>query len=113
MSYVVEGLKRKKEGNEGRGIVREGVLYLIWSVLAIDSWEGFMEYVGDMNSGAMIYIPSFIEIDSDIQKLTEGFTDIQRTWKYHKPTFIFKSKRSRLKKDSSVVSWPLSMHCGR
>jgi hypothetical protein len=31
-----------------------------------------MSYVVEMDSGAMIYIPSFIKIDSSIQKLTRG-----------------------------------------
>jgi hypothetical protein len=32
-------------------------------------WDGFMKYAVEMGSGAMIYIPSFIKIGSDIQKL--------------------------------------------
>jgi hypothetical protein len=31
-----------------------------------------MKYAVEMGSGAMIYIPSFIKIGSNIQKLTEG-----------------------------------------
>jgi hypothetical protein len=31
-----------------------------------------MEYDVEMGSGAMTYIPSFIEIGSDIQKLIKG-----------------------------------------
>jgi hypothetical protein len=31
-----------------------------------------MKYAIEMGSNAMIYTPSFIEIGSDIQKLTEG-----------------------------------------
>jgi hypothetical protein len=41
---------------------------------------------------AMIYIPSFIRIGSDIQKLAGGIqrdTDAQTAWKSHKPAFIF------------------------
>jgi hypothetical protein len=36
-----------------------------------------MEYAVEMGSGAMIYIPSFIKIDSAIQKLMGGggYTD--------------------------------------
>jgi hypothetical protein len=34
-----------------------------------------MKYAVEMDSGAMIYIPSFIRIDSDIQKLTGGYRD--------------------------------------
>jgi hypothetical protein len=33
-----------------------------------------MKYDVEMGSGAMIYIPSFIKIDSGIQKLTVGNT---------------------------------------
>jgi hypothetical protein len=31
-----------------------------------------MKYAAEMGSGAMIYVPSFIKIGSDIQKLIEG-----------------------------------------
>jgi hypothetical protein len=34
--------------------------------------EGFMKYIIEMGSGAMIYIPSFIKIGSGIQKLIGG-----------------------------------------
>jgi uncharacterized RmlC-like cupin family protein len=34
-----------------------------------DWWEEFMKYTVEMGSGAMIYIPNFINIGSDIQKL--------------------------------------------
>jgi hypothetical protein len=37
-----------------------------------DSWEGFMKYVVEMDSGAMIYLPSFIKTGSGIQKLIGG-----------------------------------------
>jgi hypothetical protein len=38
-----------------------------------------MKYAVEMGSGAMIYIPNFIKIDSVIQKLMEGgrLTDTQ------------------------------------
>jgi hypothetical protein len=36
-----------------------------------------MKYAGEIGSDAMIYIPSFIKIGSDIQKLIEGHTDTQ------------------------------------
>jgi hypothetical protein len=50
-----------------------------------------MKYAAEMGSGAMIYIPSFIQIGSDNQKLIRGggggrFTDIQTAWRSHKPT---------------------------
>jgi hypothetical protein len=37
-----------------------------------DLWEGFMKYAVEMDSGAMIYIPSFVKIGSAIQKLIGG-----------------------------------------
>jgi hypothetical protein len=36
-----------------------------------------MKYAVEMNSGIMIYIPSFIKAGSGIQKLIEGHTDTQ------------------------------------
>jgi hypothetical protein len=49
-----------------------------------------MEYIVEMGSGAIIYIPSFIKIGSAIKKLMgEGYTDTQAAWRSHKPTFIF------------------------
>jgi hypothetical protein len=42
-----------------------------------------MEYAVEMNSVAMIYIPSFIMIGSGIQKLMGGgggYTDTQAAW---------------------------------
>jgi hypothetical protein len=41
-------------------------------VLAIDWRERFMENAVEIDSGAMIYIPSFIKIGSGIQKLIRG-----------------------------------------
>jgi hypothetical protein len=38
----------------------------------------------EIDSGAMIYIPSFIKIGSDIQKLIRG--DSQTAWGSHEPT---------------------------
>jgi hypothetical protein len=43
-----------------------------------------MNYVIEMGSGAMIYIPSLITIDSGIQKLIWG--DAQTGKRSHKPT---------------------------
>jgi hypothetical protein len=34
-----------------------------------DGWEGFMKYAVEMDSGAMIYIPTFIKFGSCTQKL--------------------------------------------
>jgi hypothetical protein len=40
-----------------------------------DGWEGFMKYTVQKGSGAMINVPSFIKIDSAIQKLIERDPD--------------------------------------
>jgi hypothetical protein len=48
-----------------------------------------MKYAVEMGSGAMIYIPSFINISSGIKELIGvgvGFTDTQAAWRSHKPT---------------------------
>jgi hypothetical protein len=37
-----------------------------------DKWKGFMKYAVEKGSGAIIYIRSFIEIGSGIQKLIGG-----------------------------------------
>jgi hypothetical protein len=40
-----------------------------------------MKNTPEMGSGAMIYIPSFMKIGSDIQKLIgRGYTDTQTAW---------------------------------
>jgi hypothetical protein len=54
-----------------------------------DWWEGFMKYTVEMGLYAMIYIPTFIEIGSGIQKLMGGYTYTQTAWRSHKSTFIF------------------------
>jgi hypothetical protein len=49
-----------------------------------------MEYAVDMGSRAMIYVPSFIQIGSGIQKLMGrcgSQTDTQITRRLHKRTF--------------------------
>jgi hypothetical protein len=43
----------------------------------------------EMGSCAMIYIPSFINTDSGIQKLIRGYSQTQTARRSHKPTFIF------------------------
>jgi hypothetical protein len=48
-----------------------------------------VKYAAEMGSGAMIYIPSFVKIDSGIQKLMWGGGDTQ--------THTQKNKKSRLK----------------
>jgi hypothetical protein len=46
-----------------------------------------MKYTLEVSSCAMIYIPSFIEIGSGIQKFGGGgYTDTQIAWRSHKPT---------------------------
>jgi hypothetical protein len=47
-----------------------------------------MKYAAEMGSGAMIYIPSFINTGSGIQKVNWG--DIQTAWWCHKPTYLWK-----------------------
>jgi hypothetical protein len=44
-----------------------------------------MKYAAEMGSGAMIYIPSLIQIGSGIKKLM-GYTDTQTGRRSHKPT---------------------------
>jgi hypothetical protein len=61
-----------------------------------------------MGSGAVIYVPSFIQIGSGIQKLIGGGVQSEgeretHTWegggakRSHKPTLFFQNKESRLK----------------
>jgi hypothetical protein len=47
-----------------------------------------MKYAVEMDSDAMIHIPSFIKIGSTIQKSTGGYTDSQTAWRSLKPRFI-------------------------
>jgi hypothetical protein len=63
-----------------------------------DSWEGFKKYAVEMDSGAVLYIPSFIKIGSGIKKLS-GDTE---THKCHGDLisllyFFFQNKESTLK----------------
>jgi hypothetical protein len=50
-----------------------------------------MSYAVEMDTGAMIYIPSFINICPLIQKLVGGDTHAnkQTALLFHKPSFIF------------------------
>jgi hypothetical protein len=48
-----------------------------------------MNHAVEMGSGVMIYIPSFINIGSGIQKLMGGNKDTQTAWRAHKPTLIY------------------------
>jgi hypothetical protein len=43
-------------------------------------WEGFMKYAFEMDSDAMMYIPSFIKIGSGIPKSKGGYTDTRTVW---------------------------------
>jgi hypothetical protein len=62
-----------------------------------------MKYAAEMGSVAMIYIPSFIKIDSGIQKLIGGIcrhADTQKGWSTHKPTlgkWAKSQKRNKIK----------------
>jgi hypothetical protein len=47
-----------------------------------------MKYAIDMDSGAMVYIPSFIKNGSRLQKLIGTGIQTQAAWKLHKPTFF-------------------------
>jgi hypothetical protein len=48
-----------------------------------------MKYAIETDSGAKIYIRSFMKIGSGIQKLMGGYTEAHSAWSSHKPTFIF------------------------
>jgi hypothetical protein len=48
-----------------------------------------MKYAAKLGSDAMIYMPSFINIGSGIQKLFAGHSGTQTAWRSHKPTLIF------------------------
>jgi hypothetical protein len=54
-----------------------------------------MYYAVEMETDAMIYIPSFIKTGSGIQKLIVG-KHTQTAWLSHKPTLFFRTKESRL-----------------
>jgi hypothetical protein len=62
-------------------------------------WEGFMKSAAEMGSGAMIYIPTFINIDSPIQKLitVNTRTGQHADGRYPLLLFFFQNKESRLK----------------
>jgi hypothetical protein len=46
-----------------------------------------VRYAFEMDTGAIIYVPSFIKINSGIQKLIGVFTDTQTAWLSHKLFF--------------------------
>jgi hypothetical protein len=49
-----------------------------------------MKYVVEIDSGAMLYIPSFIKTVSGIQKLIRGDSQTYIQHGSHKPTFTSK-----------------------
>jgi hypothetical protein len=49
-----------------------------------------MTYAVEMGSGAIMYIPIFMKTGSCIQKLIEGHTDRQISWRPHKATFVLR-----------------------
>jgi hypothetical protein len=68
-----------------------------------------------MDSGAMIYIPSFIKIDSGIQKLRVGFMDTDSMRLYLAYFYFFKiwkvcqqtpaEKKNHVKWELNVAEW--------
>jgi hypothetical protein len=61
-----------------------------------------MKYAVEMGSGAMIYVPSFIKIDSGIQKLLGGDTHTEtQTRRQHRDPIslllFFQNNKNRLK----------------
>jgi hypothetical protein len=61
-------------------------------------WEGFIKYVVEMGSDAIIHILSFIKIDSAIQKLIWGDIQIHIQHGDHMGLLLFfKNNESRLK----------------
>jgi hypothetical protein len=48
-----------------------------------------MKYPVEMGSDAMVFVPCFIMIGSDIQELIGGYTDTQTAWCSQNPIFIF------------------------
>jgi hypothetical protein len=65
-----------------------------------------MKYAVEMDSGAMMYIPSFIKIESVIHKLIEWDTKThrQRGNSISIPLYIFfQNKESRLKSTEQII----------
>jgi hypothetical protein len=54
-----------------------------------------MIYTIEMALGGLMYMPSFIKISLGVQKLVDTCAQTAR-W-FHKPSFIFLNKESRLK----------------
>jgi hypothetical protein len=71
-----------------------------------DWLEGFMNYAGDMGSGALIYIPDFIQkIGSAIQKLIGGIHIQSIRWSDN-VTFIFSKWGKQAKNQSGQLVTP-------
>jgi hypothetical protein len=62
-----------------------------------DWWEGFIKYTVEMNTGAMIYIPNFIQIASVIQRLIVGGVLYSYYSDRISPLLFFGRKENRLK----------------
>jgi hypothetical protein len=65
-----------------------------------DRWEGFVKYVVEMGSSALIHIPSFIRISLGIQKLIgriHRHTHGQYGDRISPLLFFFQNNESRLK----------------
>jgi hypothetical protein len=52
-----------------------------------------MQYAVEMGSGAIIYIPSFIQIGSGIQKLLEGIQKHREQGDFISPLLFFKRRK--------------------
>jgi hypothetical protein len=54
-----------------------------------------MKHAVEMGSGVMIYITSFIKINSDSQSRLRGYTGTQKGRRSHKPTLGKYAKKKR------------------
>jgi hypothetical protein len=70
-----------------------------------DWWEGFMKYIIEMGSGAIIYIPSFIKIGSGIQKLIGGGGIHRQHGDCLSLLLFFQNKKRRLKNKYSLPKY--------
>jgi hypothetical protein len=63
-----------------------------------------MKYAVEMGSGAMIYIPSFVQNGSGIQKLITGDSQTHRQHGNRiSPLLFFQNKESRLRIQSNIT----------
>jgi hypothetical protein len=65
-----------------------------------------MKYAVEMGPAAMMYIPSFIKIGSDIQQLIGR--DSQTAWYLISLLLFFQNKESRLKTIHKRLMWSVS-----